>query len=172
MRNTPVQRAKARKAILDWRRNVRPLLPKCGAKRRRDGEPCQQIAMENGRCHRHGGLTGSGSDWHKTKFTGIKSEAKLNRKLRDQAKAEKKRRARLDAMTDEQRAKYEAWQRAHRPGAPTRRAQARKERSDASTLRFASPAPIDPEIQVIQCEIDRLEATLRKCADDDLGIFG
>jgi hypothetical protein len=29
--------------------------PRCGARRKRDGEPCQQPAMPNGRCRIHGG---------------------------------------------------------------------------------------------------------------------
>lgn len=36
----------------------RETLPRCGAKARsNDGKPCRQIAMENGRCYWHGGVT-------------------------------------------------------------------------------------------------------------------
>jgi hypothetical protein len=31
--------------------------PRCGARRKRDGNPCQQPAMQNGRCRVHGGLS-------------------------------------------------------------------------------------------------------------------
>ena len=30
---------------------------RCGARRKRDGQPCQQPAMPNGRCRLHGGLS-------------------------------------------------------------------------------------------------------------------
>jgi len=30
-------------------------VPKCGAKSKRTGKPCQQPAMKNGRCRLHGG---------------------------------------------------------------------------------------------------------------------
>jgi hypothetical protein len=46
----------------------------CGAKARTNGhQPCQRIAMPNGRCHLHGG---------KTKNTGAKTEeGKLRQKM-------------------------------------------------------------------------------------------
>ena len=31
--------------------------PRCGARRRRTGEPCRAPAMANGRCHKHGGAS-------------------------------------------------------------------------------------------------------------------
>ena len=31
--------------------------PRCGARRRRDGQPCRAPAMRNGRCHKHGGAS-------------------------------------------------------------------------------------------------------------------
>ncbi len=31
--------------------------PRCGARRRRDGQPCCAPAMPNGRCHKHGGAS-------------------------------------------------------------------------------------------------------------------
>ena len=31
--------------------------PRCGARRKRDGEPCQSPAMPNGRCRMHGGAS-------------------------------------------------------------------------------------------------------------------
>jgi hypothetical protein len=127
----------ARDAIMRWHRKVRPTRPLCGAKRKHDGEPCQQIAMENGRCHYHGGRTGSGKDWHKTKWpkgTAPDAGKKLARKLRDQAKAAKARDKRLAAMTPEKRHLYEAWQRSHRPGPAAARAAKRAERKQAAWL--------------------------------------
>lgn len=31
--------------------------PRCGARRKHDGEPCRQAAMANGRCRMHGGMS-------------------------------------------------------------------------------------------------------------------
>ena len=31
--------------------------PRCGARRKRTGEPCRAPAMSNGRCHKHGGAS-------------------------------------------------------------------------------------------------------------------
>ena len=31
--------------------------PRCGARRKRSGEPCRAPAMPNGRCHKHGGAS-------------------------------------------------------------------------------------------------------------------
>jgi hypothetical protein len=31
--------------------------PRCGARRKRTGEPCRAPAMRNGRCHKHGGAS-------------------------------------------------------------------------------------------------------------------
>lgn len=35
----------------------KPKTPRCGARRKRDGEPCQAAALRNGRCRFHGGLS-------------------------------------------------------------------------------------------------------------------
>lgn len=163
MRNSPAQREKARQAIIDWRRNVRPHLPKCGAKRRRDGEPCQQLALENGRCYRHGGKTPKGEAWHKTDWAGVKSIAKLDRKLRDQRRAAKKRTRRLKEMSAAERKRYDAWLVSHKPG-KSARAVARRDRIEAARIAAAMDAPeaINPEVAQIQAEIERLEALLRE----------
>src|SRR5258705_6005060 len=31
--------------------------PRCGARRKTDGQPCRQPAMRNGRCKQHGGMS-------------------------------------------------------------------------------------------------------------------
>jgi hypothetical protein len=31
--------------------------PRCGARRKRTGDPCRAPAMPNGRCHKHGGVS-------------------------------------------------------------------------------------------------------------------
>ncbi len=39
------------------RREVAPKSSRCGARRKRDGEPCEAAALHNGRCRYHGGLS-------------------------------------------------------------------------------------------------------------------
>jgi hypothetical protein len=58
------------RALLDWQdqqarnaaeeaRNARHAakLRRCGARRKRDGQPCEVMALENGRCKFHGGYS-------------------------------------------------------------------------------------------------------------------
>lgn len=155
-------RTQARDAILRWHQKLRQLRSLCGAKRKHDGETCRQIAMANGRCYYHGGRTGSGKDWHKTKWpkgTAPDVEEKLARKLRNQAHAANARKKRLAAMNEEQRARYDQWQRTHQPGSPASRAAKRAERKQASWLRerLAKDEPPNPA---------------RNLKSDDVDIFG
>lgn len=111
---------------------------RCGAKRKRDGKPCEGIAMPNGRCRVHGGATPSGDQWHRMQFpTKDRPGAlqKWERKRRDHERARLKRERRLAAMTPEERAKHEAWQRAHKPGSVHERAQKRADRKMAAEFR-------------------------------------
>src|SRR3954447_14288243 len=43
----------------DWQAHLKlaHAAPRCGARRKRDGRPCQGPAMRNGRCRVHGGLS-------------------------------------------------------------------------------------------------------------------
>lgn len=139
----------AREAMLRWHRELRATRPKCGAKRKHDGEPCQQLSLANGRCYFHGGRTGSGKDWHKTKWpkgTAPDVEEKLARKLRNQAQTANARKKRLAAMTEEQRTRHNEWQQSHRPGAASLRIAKRAERKQASWLRelLAEDTPPNP----------------------------
>ncbi|TCM54944.1 hypothetical protein C8J36_104136 [Rhizobium sp. PP-F2F-G48] len=162
-------RMQARAAILRWHRKLRATRPRCGAKRKHDGEPCQQIAMGNGRCHYHGGRTGSGKDWHKTKWPNSKetdAEGKLARKLHDQAKAAKARAKRLATMTPEQRTTHEAWQQSHRPGPAAARVVKRREREQSAYIAavFAKERLPDPASVELQLEIEALERRLTAVA--------
>ena len=42
-----------------WERSLRlaDAAPRCGARRKSDGQPCRQPGMANGRCRMHGGLS-------------------------------------------------------------------------------------------------------------------
>ncbi|SFK79509.1 HGGxSTG domain-containing protein [Methylocapsa palsarum] len=88
---------------------------RCGARRKRDGEPCQQLVLfSNGRCKFHGGKTPKGKNWHKLQLppsdAGADADA-LARKERMIFQRQKKRAAaraaKLAAMTPEQRAAYD-----------------------------------------------------------------
>jgi hypothetical protein len=93
--------------------------PRCGAKRKRDGEPCCKPAMANGRCRNHGGATPSGSAWHVPQYADPstpRGERKLNRKLRAMQRYAETRAARLVAMSDADRERHLAWHRTHPAG--------------------------------------------------------
>jgi hypothetical protein len=104
----------------------RTSLPKCGARRKRDGLPCQHLAMQNGRCGWHGGKSTRADAWHVPQFSS--SPDKLYRKLADLERRAAKRAARIAAMTPEERQRYDRWQRTHRPGPAKARAAARERR--------------------------------------------
>lgn len=133
-RPTPGQRAwqgseefrqTSRRAARAWNAK-RERLPRCGARRKSDGEPCQQWPMQNGRCYLHGGLTPHGDQWHRPQYSP--ELHKMDRKLRDRERQAKKRAARLAAMTTDERAAYERWQASHKPGAVGARVAARERR--------------------------------------------
>ncbi|WP_041368124.1 HGGxSTG domain-containing protein [Methylocella silvestris] len=117
--------------------------PRCGARRKRDGEPCQQLVLyPNGRCKFHGGKTPKGKDWHKIQLPAADAGADaLARKERMIVQRQKKRAAtraaKLTAMTPEQRAAYDNQfaKRVMNPGPATRRASIRKQRADAKAFR-------------------------------------
>jgi hypothetical protein len=136
--------------------------------------------MENGRCRLHGGLTPKGDDWHRIRWPDPKSpraEQRLQRKLRDHERDERERRARVAAMTPEERARYERWRRTHKPGSAARRAKARAERQQTEDARqtIASAAvrpapPRSPAMVAVAERIAELQAELaRMDADQDNG---
>lgn len=159
---------------------TRHLRTKCGARRKRDGEPCETPAMANGRCWQHGGTTPRGDNWHRTKWPdpkGSNPTRKLARKLRDANRAAKARAKRLATMTPEERVKHDRWHRSHRPGSAAERARLRLERAQAADVRKRMMAtddrPVSPELVAVRAELDALE---RKLATIDavkgIGVFG
>lgn len=139
-------RANGRAAITAYNA-TRDELPKCGATAKSTGEPCQRIAMANGRCHLHGGKTPKGERWHLPQWpdrSSPRAEAKLNAKLADRQRAARQRDRRLAAMTSKERAALEKWVRAHRPGKAAARKRAREQKADAewfANVTAASPKP-------------------------------
>lgn len=169
-----------RAAILAWNRTWAQR-PKCGAKTKNTGDPCQRAAMANGRCHFHGGRTPSGADWHKPRYPGASApnaEARLNRKLRDLDRAAKKRAKRIAAMTPEERAKYDHWHLTHKPGSPAARAADRERRRQAKEAQSViekvlapgrEPTPSE-ESRILGKQIAELERQL--AARNNHDIFG
>ncbi|WP_433996783.1 HGGxSTG domain-containing protein [Bradyrhizobium liaoningense] len=159
---------------------------RCGAKRR-DGEPCTQPGMANGRCRLHGGATPRGRAWHVSQYCDVSTPAGVrrhNRKVRQQKRYATQRAARLTAMTPEQRAAFDAWHRARRPGLTKAARSAERERArqnaDARRLLAEQPreAASSPEIARIRAalatakaELARLEARSNS-RDDSKGVFG
>lgn len=140
--------------------------PRCGAARKRDGAPCRNRAMKNGRCGIHGGKTPSGRQWHVVQYPDCSTpagEAKFNRKLRDRERIARKRAARLAAMTPEQRERHDAWHRSHAPGGGGPRSAAREERRQSAEIRLllareASPSTVDPELVRLEAKIAALKS--------------
>ena len=131
------RRQQAREAIQQFNR-MRRFRPRCGARRKTDGEPCQQMALANGKCHWHGGSTPRGDRWHRPAWLdgkGPKAAIKANRKLRNDERARKKRAALLAEMTPEEHAAHKRWQATHKPGPPGARAAERKRRKQNQWVR-------------------------------------
>lgn len=159
-------------AIRAWNRK-RSNLPKCNAVRKRDGEPCQQIAMANGKCFIHGGRTPRGNEWHRTQWPDGKSpdaEKKLQRKLAERERYAKNRAARLAAMSPEERQRHDAWHAARKPGNAAARKQARAERKQNAEIReiMTAPRPAPTgEAAALESQIAALRAELDECRRDD-----
>lgn len=176
----------SREAIKRWNAK-RETLPKCGAKRKRDGEPCQQLAKENGRCHYHGGRTGKGADYHRHLFPNgdaPNAEQKLQRKLQQIERDRKTQAKRRSRMTPEQLAAHERWHQTHQPGGGADRARKRQDRQQAEEFRQRitneQPRPVSDEIKALQAQAAVLEEArdyFRRLAEEeqanqDRGVFG
>lgn len=164
--------------------------PRCGAKRKRDGQPCEKPAMAGKRrCRNHGGATPSGSAWHVPQYADPstpRGERKLNRKLRAMQRCAEKRAARLAAMTDEERERYLAWCRTHPAGGSkaARRAKIDRARHDMDIRQFLAQEPsyrptgpdssrVGAALAVAKARLAVLEAQNGRPGDnaDDKGVF-
>lgn len=151
--------------------------PKCGAKRKHDGQPCQHPAMANGRCYFHGGVTPRGKDWHKVCWPT--DPEKFNRKLKDRERIEARRKQRVAAMSEEERAIYERRRSACRPGTPAQRAARRAQRKQATeAARILQPrkasvdqaqAALTEEIEALKAKAARLKQSRSQMTE---GVFG
>ncbi|WP_332716091.1 hypothetical protein [Pelagibacterium mangrovi] len=155
-----------RRNIQNFNIVMRDTYPRCGAKAKSTGQPCQRFAMANGRCDVHGGRTPKGKDWHKPRWpnkSAPDANEKLNRKLKDLDRAYRKRERRLVAMTDDERARHEEWQRSHKPGSAAARqaAKARRQKNADARARYErsrnEPQPLSPELEHLEQQIAQLE---------------
>lgn len=201
MRGGAALGSRGKKSSLEpWRRSARfrgiarqnakamnaKVRPRCGAARKRDGKPCGNAAMKNGRCSVHGGKTPSGRQWHIVQYPDFSTpagEAKFYRKLRQQERRAANRALRLAAMTPDERAKHDAWHRSHQPGPAAarsaRRAQAAQDAYRRAEHAQGPPTPTtDPEsirverlLAAAKASLAVLDARHPKPNNDDEGIF-
>lgn len=139
----------------------REAAPKCGAKRKADGRPCEGLALENGRCRVHGGLTPKGDQWHRVQYPNADAPPeKLEKKLLELDRRRRQRAKRVAAMTPEARAAYEARSHALRPRSPTVREQERRSREAAKLLASPKPAAESEEQVALRARYEELKAQL------------
>ena len=158
-------RAIGRAAIREWNAK-RDRLPRCGATRKSDGEPCQQWPMENGRCYLHGGRTPRGDCWHRLQAA---ADARKNtRKLKRQQWVIDDRAERVAAMSPAEREKHKDWQRTHRPGSASGRAAERERRRQARDgARLLNSATCDSRSANAEAlAVDRTLTELRRWAEE------
>lgn len=151
-------------------------MPKCGAKRKGDGKPCQNPVKETGmRCRLHGGATPKGNEWHRRQLPKKgTSEARLKVKQVGRAITAKKLAERLAEMTHEEREKFDKRSREMQPGTIAERTYASQNRKAGKLmdrLRRRSN-PVSEEHYAREVEIEQLEARAeelrRKLKDEDL----
>lgn len=150
-------------------------LPRCGAKCRSTGFPCRNLALPNGKCRLHGGRTPKGKDWHKIQLANPgQSIERLEKKQREVARRREKLAERLQAMTPEERARYDAWHAARQPGGKSKRTKRRDDLTAkallASAMRSDTAEAHAPEITRLADMIRQLEgaaAKLRNPSEDN-----
>jgi len=151
-----------RLAALQTARRVFEAMPRCGALAKSTGKPCRKIALANGRCAIHGGLTPSGRGWHVAQASNATASIrKLERKLRDLARRRRQSQSRIDAMTEGERAEYQAWVDSHRAGSGSDRERTRRDRAARAWLEqlsSAPPDPLPPEQEALAALIAKLKA--------------
>lgn len=116
--------------------------PRCGAKRRTDGEPCRGFPLENGRCRHHGGKTPKGAGWGRPVFSA--DPVKKLSKLASLERREAKRLARIAAMSPEERERYERRRARVVLGSPAERHRKRIDRDAAESIAALFEADRNP----------------------------
>jgi hypothetical protein len=160
-----IARREGQRAAARWK-----AAPRCGAKKRSDGEPCQNPGIEpSGRCRLHGGRSPRHDQWLRVQPRAGKSDPDGRRdrfKLEQKIKAAAARSKRLAAMTPEEREAHRRWHETHKPGPPGARASARarrqQDREAAALFAQDKTAPIDPEAAELRMMIEKLEKQKRE----------
>lgn len=160
-------------------------MPRCGARKRSDGEPCRNPGLEpSGRCRFHGGRSPRGLAYHRIQKRTGRTDANGDRdniKLEQKDRAARARAKRLAAMTDEERVAHARWHAAHKPGSPEMRAAERDRRKRDREARKAFEAPQqsapNPEVDEIDRQIKNLRRLARErelaiAIQNRLGLFG
>lgn len=141
----------------------RHLMPKCGAKTKGTGDPCQNIAKQNGRCWLHGGRTPKADQWHVRQLpTGGSSKMamrKMDLKLARAEKDAKAKRQRLRLASEEERAAHDKWLWSHPPGSEKRRAARRLDQ------RIRRQEELLPKVAEIMVGNEETQAMMERIAD-------
>jgi hypothetical protein len=157
--------------------------PRCGARKRTDGEPCGNPGLEpSGRCRFHGGKSPRGKDWHRILPRAGKPDVEADRrKLRNKDRAARARAKRLAAMNDEERAAHKRWHAAHKPGSPEMRAAERdrrkRDRQAQEDFAVQRAEAHNSEVAALERQIENLrrlarERELALAIQNRLGLFG
>ena len=163
-------------AIEGWNAK-RDGLPRCGAKRKSDGQPCQQWPVRGKvRCWLHGGVTPRGKAWH-TRQRASRNKRRLERKLLKHERETRKRGERFAAMTPTERESYRRWLRTHQPGLAAARAALREQRRQLKEARDllneaackprtsnAEALSLEREKAKLQRRAEKLRADIAACA--------
>lgn len=153
-------------------------MPRCGAKARSTGLPCQQPGSgRGGRCHYHGGKSTAGETWGQRQWSNHPSPVVARRqatKAEWVERTEAERAARLAAMTPDERARYNAWLKAHMPGSQDRRVEAKLEAAFAAHRHHSvddmSVSELEALINELRAEKQAWEA--HRAVEERIGVFG
>lgn len=176
-------KAIGRATISHYNKHVRPFRPRCGAKRKSDGEPCQNLALAGrSKCRLHGGASPRGDQYHQTQWpngSATNAMRKLDAKLKRIERNRRAKERRLAKMNPDERAAHEKWHRERKPGSAAERARRRADRKAASELRAslenAEPKPVSPELAALQrqaAELEKERDRLLNSIVEDQGVFG
>jgi hypothetical protein len=119
-------------------------LPKCSARSKTTGERCRQIALENGKCHYHGGSTPKGRDWHRVQLPKPGASPKQQQRALEKIKRRQKQAAMRRTKARVEDRPSSAHQRAMRPGTPAERAMRRQDREASALLAAVREAQTVP----------------------------
>lgn len=146
----------AAKAAAEKSRIARLRKSRCGA-RKKGGGLCRNLPLANGRCKFHGGLSVGSDQWLKVQWPS--DPVRLEKKKLEIARRRQRQRERVAEMTPEQRARWEAWHAARKPGPKSARLRAKQDREMAALLaRPRQPAAPSFEVEALEAELAAIRA--------------